>query len=371
MAAARTGDADAFERLAAAYRRPLHAHCYRMLGSLQDAEDELQETLLAAWRGIGGFEGRSSLRSWLYRIATNACLRLAEYRPHRLLSSDRGPAWSDVHDLGEYDENDRVWLEPYPGPADTYERRENVELAFVAALQRLPANQRAVLILREVLQFSAAEVAEALDTTVASVNSALQRARKTVNDRMVAGTQADELQKLGPEGQHTLVAAFIAAWERHDVDGLLDLLAEDARLAMPPFPAWFRGRADIGRFLSERSFRFQWRVRPITANGQLATAFYQREADTGPFALAVINVLSLRDGQVAAMDAFLDPATHRWFGLPAELGDGKRGYHHEKPSETLGPGLLPPLGKPPVSTLCRRYRPALDFQLLRRRRQTL
>jgi RNA polymerase sigma-70 factor (TIGR02960 family) len=319
VAAARAGDADAFERLAAVYRRPLHAHCYRMLGSLHDAEDALQETLVAAWRGIGGFEGRSSMRSWLYRIATNACLRLAEYRPHRLLSSDRGPAWSDVHDLGEYDENDPVWLDPYPGPADSYERRENVELAFVAALQKLPANQRAVLILREVLRFSAAEVAEALDTTVASVNSALQRARKSVDDRIVAGTQADELRELGPEGQQKLVAAFVAAWEGRDVDGLLDLLAEDARFAMPPFPAWFRGRADIGRFLSERSFHFRWRVRPVTANGQLATAFYRRDPDTGRFLLAVINVLSLRDGRIAEMDAFLDPATHRWFGLSEEL----------------------------------------------------
>lgn len=325
VAAAQEGDVDAFERLAAANRRPLHAHCYRMLGSLQDAEDALQETLLAAWRGIGGFEGRSSLRSWLYRIATNACLRLAEHRPHRLLSSDRGPAWSDVRDLGDFMENDPVWLEPYPSPADddpadSYERQENVELAFVAALQKLPANQRAVLILREVLQFSAAEVAEALDTTVASVNSALQRARKTVDDRIVVGTQREELRRLGgAEGQRDLVAAFVAAWEQADVDALLDMLAEDARFAMPPFPAWFCGRADIGRFLSERTFAFQWRVHPVMANGQLAMAFYRRAPATGPFTLKVISVLSLRDGQIAEMNAFLDPATHRWFGLPEEL----------------------------------------------------
>ena len=326
VAAARRGDEDAFERLAAAYRRPLHAHCYRMLGSLQDAEDALQETMLAAWRGIAAFEGRSSLRSWLYRIATNACLRLAEHRPNRLLSSDRGPAWSDVHSLGEYVENDAVWLEPYPSPAvedpaDSYERRQNVELAFVAALQKLPANQRAVLILREVLQLSAAEVAEALDTTVASVNSALQRARTTVDHRIVVGTQREELQRLGAEGQRALVAAFVAAWERADVDALLDMLAQDARFTMPPFPAWFRGRADIGRFLSERTFAYRWRIRPITANGQLAAAFYRREPHTGRFKLAVISVLSLRDGEIAEMNAFLDPMTHRWFGLPEELVD--------------------------------------------------
>jgi len=145
VAAVQDGDADAFERLASAYRQELHAHCYRMLGSLQDAEDALQETLLAAWRGMPGFEGRSSVRSWLYRIATNACLRLAEYRPRRLLSTDRGPAWTDVRNLGDYREHDPVWLEPYPSsavdPADSYQRRENVELAFVAALQKLPTSE--------------------------------------------------------------------------------------------------------------------------------------------------------------------------------------------------------------------------------------
>jgi RNA polymerase sigma-70 factor (ECF subfamily) len=327
VVAVQRGEAEAFERLAAAYRRPLHAHCYRMLGSLQDAEDALQETLLAAWRGMGGFEGRSSLRSWLYRIATNASLRLAERRPRRLLSSDRNPAWSDVHDLGDLMENDPVWLEPYPGrpdedPADSYQRRENVELAFVAALQKLPANQRAVLILRDVLQFSAAEVAEALDTTVASVNSSMQRARKTVDQRIVAGTQGEELERLGAEGRRDLVVAFVAAWERSDVDALLDLLAEDARFTMPPFPAWFRGRTDIGRFMSQRAFEFEWRARPIIANGQLAMAFYNREpGSAGPFELATITVLTLSGGQIAEMNAFLDPATHRWFGLAEELAD--------------------------------------------------
>ena len=205
LAAAQRGDSAAFNELVEIYRRPLHAYCYRMLGSLQDAEDALQETLLAAWRGLRGFEGRSSLRSWLYRIAHNACLRLAERRPPRHLSSERSPAWNDVHDIGDYTE-EPLWLEPYPSdasdpsgndPAAGYQRRENVELAFVAALQNLPANQRAVLILREVLEFSAAEVAEALETTVASVNSALQRARKAVDHRIVAGSQEAELRALG------------------------------------------------------------------------------------------------------------------------------------------------------------------------------
>jgi RNA polymerase sigma-70 factor (ECF subfamily) len=334
LAAAQRGDAAAFEQLVATYRRQLHAHCYRMLGSLQDAEDALQETLFAAWRGLSGFEGRASLRSWLYRVATNACLRLAERRPQRHLASERSPAWSDVHDLGEYTD-EPLWLEPYPSaasspwdpagsdPAASYQQRENVELAFVAALQHLPASQRAVLILREVLELPAAEVAEALDTTVASVNSALQRARRAVDHRIVAGSQEAELRALGAEGKHDLVADFVAAWERADVDGILDVLAEDVRLAMPPYPAWFVGRADVGRFLSERTFGRSWRLRPLVANGQLAFACYQ--GDPGPaagrFELEAIIVVTLRNGRIAAMDAFLDPQVHRWFDLPPELVD--------------------------------------------------
>jgi RNA polymerase sigma-70 factor (ECF subfamily) len=310
-----------------------------MLGSLQDAEDALQETLLAAWRGLGGFEGRSSLSTWLYRIATHACLRLAERRPRRVLSPDRGPAWTDVHDLGDFQENDPTWLEPWPSspadadldaglgadPADRYQQRENVELAFVAALQKLPASQRAVLILREVLELPAAAVAEALDTTVAAVNSALQRARRTVDRRIVQGTQAGELRALGEQGRHDLVAAFVAAWERADVDAVVAMLAEDARFAMPPFPAWFSGRSDIGRFLSERAFQTPWRIRPLVANGQLAMAFYRRDPDHGRFALGAVTVFTLEAGQVAAMHAFLDPATHRWFDLPEEWVDDGRG----------------------------------------------
>ena len=319
--AARGGDQAAFERLVEAHRRPLHAHCYRMLGSLQDAEDALQETLLAAWRGLGGFEGRSSLRSWLYRIATHACLRLAERRPPRRLSEERTQAWSDVHDLGDVVE-DPLWLEPYPeasDPASRYQEHENVELAFVAALQHLPANQRAVLILREVLQFSAAEVADALDTTIPAVNSALQRARKTVDTRILAGSQQAELRSLGKKGVEDLVARFVAAWERADVPALLDMLADDARFAMPPLPAWFAGKTDIGRFLTERTFRNPWRLQPITASGQIAFACYRREPPTGRFELGALNVLTLGAGRIVAMTGFLDPELHRRFRLPEVL----------------------------------------------------
>ena len=198
-----------------------------------------------------------------------------------------------------------------------------MELAFVAALQNLPANQRAVLILREVLEFSAAEVAEALDTTVASVNSALQRARKAVDRRIIAGSQQAELLALGAEGQRALVTAFVAAWSRADVDEIVDMLADDVRFAMPPFPAWFVGRTHVGQFLSERTFARSWRLRPMVASGQLAFACYVNQPDVTPdrFALSVINVITLREGQIAEMNAFLDPAVHRWFGLPPELND--------------------------------------------------
>ena len=331
LASARRGDPAAFERLVDSYRRELYAHCYRMLGSVQDAEDALQESLLGAWRGIAGFEGRSSLRAWLYRVTTNACLRLIARRPQRMRSMDHGPAWRDTDDLGDPVEGP-VWLEPWPDepasgepggtdPASSYLRRESVELAFIAALQHLPGTQRAVLILREVLEFSAAEVARILDTTPASVNSALQRARKTVDERVPPATQRAELDALGPDGRRELVDAFVAAWERADVPALLELLAEDARFTMPPLPAWFLGREDIARFFNERMFATPWRLAPVRANGQLAFACYQGEAGGDRLRLGAINVLSLRDGRIVEIAGFLDPSLHRHFGLPEEVSD--------------------------------------------------
>jgi RNA polymerase sigma-70 factor (ECF subfamily) len=325
LAAARRGDEAAFERLAARYRGELHAHCYRMLGSVQDAEDAVQESLLAAWRGLGGFEGRSSLRTWLFRVATNACLRLSARRPRRMLSFDHGPARSDPWDLGR-PVTGPVWLEPWPDeppaeqepdPAAAYLRRESVELAFVAALQHLPGTQRAVLILREVLGFSAAEVADILDTTTASVNSALQRARAAVRQRTPRRSQQAELAALGPGGRRALVEEFVTAWERADVPALLDLLTEDAQFTMPPLPAWFDGREDVGRFLTERLFATQWRLTPITANGQPAFACYQHDGER--FRLGAVNVLNLRDGRIAWIAGFVDPALMRRLPVPREF----------------------------------------------------
>jgi RNA polymerase sigma-70 factor (ECF subfamily) len=329
LEAARRGDGAAFGQLVEPYRAELHAHCYRMLGSVHDADDALQEALLGAWRGLAGFEGRSSLRSWLYRITTNACLRQLARRPRRVLAVEYGPAAAPEDDLGE-PVADPVFLEPYPddrlqpqdrsaAPEARYELRESVELAFVAALQHLPATQRAVLILREVLGFSAAEVAGILETTPAAVNSALQRARKAVDRRLPRPAQQAELDALGADGRRQLVDAFVTAWERADVAALLDLLAEDARFSMPPLRAWFRGREDIGRFFAERVFATPWRLLPIRANGQLAFACYQGDPDGDRFRLGAVNLLRVRTGRIVEIAGFLDPGVHRRFGLPDEL----------------------------------------------------
>jgi RNA polymerase sigma-70 factor (ECF subfamily) len=297
-----------FEACVARHRAELHAYCYRMLGSLQDAEDALQDALLGAWRGLAGFEGRSALRSWLYRVATNACIRLIAQRPKRLLAYEHSPATDGV-DVAAFVE-DPIWLEPFPhDAAASVERLETVELAFVAAVQHLPATQRAVLILREVLDFDAAEVAKVLETTVASVNSALQRARKTIDERLPAKTQQVTLHELGAEGERALVASFVDAWGRSDVQGLVQLLARDARFTMPPIPTWFLGRDAIARFFSERVFATPWRLVPTRASGQLAFACYQ-----GPeFRLGALNVVTLRDRSIFEMTGFLDPAVHARF----------------------------------------------------------
>src|SRR5215218_2713892 len=246
---ARGGDEDAYRRLLEPHRSELHAHCYRMLGSVHDAEDALQEALLRAWRGLPRFEGRSSLRSWLYTIATNTCLNLIARRPKRVLPVDYAPA-ADPHDGPGEPVVESVWVEPYPderlevedgvaAPDARYEQRESVELAFVAALQHLPATQRAVLILRDVLGFSARETAETLETSVASANSALQRARGAVEERTPDSSQQATLRSLGDERVREIVTSYIDAWERGDVDAIAAMLAEDATFAMPPYPTWW------------------------------------------------------------------------------------------------------------------------------------
>jgi RNA polymerase sigma-70 factor (ECF subfamily) len=303
-----TADEATYERLIEPHRRELHVHCYRMLGSVHEADDALQETLLRAWRGLGGFQGRSSLRSWLYSIATNACLTALDRRSRRMLPLDHGPP-AEPHAIPAEPLVESAWIEPYPdeSPDASYERREAIELAFIAALQAMPATQRAVLILREVLGFTAKEAAELLDTTVASINSALQRARASVEERVPERSQQQTLRALGDEGLRAIVDRYVAAWESNDVEAFTALLTEDATFAMPPLSTWYRGRADIAVWAanSPLSGEWRWRTRFVRANGQPALGFYAWHAGERAWLPFALNVLTLRGAQVCDVVAFI------------------------------------------------------------------
>ncbi len=331
VAAASRGDEDAFRRVVDSHRTDLHAHCYRMLGSLHDAEDALQDTLLRAWRGLPDMEGRSTLRTWLYRVATNVCLDEIRRRPRRVLPIDYGPPTRAGDDEPEDQVARQIWIEPYPddepgmvggyaAPEARYERREAVELAFIAALQHLPPRQRAVLILREVLAFSAHEVAELLGSTTASVNSALQRARKRIDERLPQRSQQATLRSLGDERVRGLVERFSTAFETGDVGTILAMLAEDATFAMPPYSAWYRGRDAIGgSWLMPGGEPPRLRYVPTRANGQLALGTYLLDRDTARYLPIALDVLTLRDEWIVDVLAFRTPDLFRQFGLPAEL----------------------------------------------------
>jgi RNA polymerase sigma-70 factor, ECF subfamily len=341
LAIARKGDQDAFRELMEPHRSELHAHCYRMLASVHDAEDALQDAWLRAWRGLPKFESRSSLRSWLYRIATNVCLDVIARRPKRVLPIDHGPAADPEDGLGE-PLVESVWVEPYadermgledgyPSPEAHYERRESVELAFIAALQHLPGTQRAALILRDVLGFSAQEAGETLETTVASVNGALRRARKAVAGRLPDRSQQATLRALGDDGVRDVVERYIDAWERADVDAILSMLAEDATFTMPPLRTWYRGHAAIKIFLARFALIDQWRVVPVRANGQLAFGAYTGESDKNRFTAHTLDVLTLEGALVTEITSFMTLFTHgpardrftvddfERFGLPDQI----------------------------------------------------
>ena len=299
-------DADSFAELIEPHRRELHAHCFRMLGSVHDADDALQEALLGAWKGLPGFERRSSLRSWLYTIATNASLRVLEGRKRRELPGGAGSASDPRAPLAE-PLAEALWIEPYPDELLRYEDREGVELAYVAALQLLPPNQRAALLLRDVLGFSARETAETLETSVAAVNSALQRARAKLARERPARSQQETLRALGDERSRELVARFVDAWNRTDVAAIVAMLADDVRFSMPPLPTWFRGRDDIAAFIAQRIFRSTWRFEVTSASGQPAIVGYRRSPDGGRYELAALTVLTFDGELIAAMTAFLGP----------------------------------------------------------------
>ncbi|MCA9726607.1 MAG: sigma-70 family RNA polymerase sigma factor [Candidatus Eisenbacteria bacterium] len=324
LEAACSGDGEAFGRLAEPFRRELQAHCYRMLGSVQDAEDALQDSLLRAWKGIGAFERRSSVRTWLYAIATRRCLDLAVKRRPRLLPADLGPASSHVL-IDDRPVRDIPWLEPYPEPADLDEnpgarlqQREASELAFVAALQHLTGNQRAALLLFDVLGFSAAEIATMMDTSVASVNSALQRSRSTLQDRIGRGGSDPS----GDGEQAFEVArAFADALERRDPSKMIELLTDDVTWSMPPLPGWYRGLPSVGNFAARVPLGAcgEWRTRMTRANGHPAVAAYLKSAPTDGFDAWSINVLTLAGTRIRDVTSFIGSAYFARFGLPLHL----------------------------------------------------
>ena len=314
---AQAGDGEAFQELIEPYRRELQVHCYRMLGSLQDAEDALQEALLAAWQGLGGFERRASIRTWLYRIATNRCL-------NALRSASRRPAqeW-DIPEveppeptrLGEV-----VWLEPYPDallPEARYERTEAISLAFVTALQVLPPRQRAVLILRDVLGYHAGEVAGMLDSTAESVNSALKRARAGLQRRLPPTGEPPAAPDSPAE--QALVAKLTRAYESGDVDALVALLTDDVLLSMPPIPLEYQGRDAVAGFMASlvRQGR-AYDLVPTRANGQLAFGIYLRAPSGGIRHGTGLAVFTLTGDRIRAITRF-DNSVLPWFGLPRSL----------------------------------------------------
>jgi RNA polymerase sigma-70 factor (TIGR02960 family) len=317
-----------FAAMAEPFRRELLAHCYRLLGSIHDAEDLVQETYLRAWRAFDRFEGRSSVRRWLYKIATMACLTAMETRSRRPLPSGLG-APSDDHRVAVAPREPSVaWLQPAPDalfgadyaaddPASIVAGRTGVRLAFIAALQFLPARQRAVLTLRDVLAFRTAEVAEMLDMTTAAVDSALRRARAHLAE---AGPVEDDLAEPDGETRRTLLDGYVDAFTRADPDALVNLLRADVELEMPPIPTWFTGRQAVVGFLARRVLRAkdQWRMVPTRANGQPAFVAYERASD-GRYEAHGVGVLTLVGTRIARITAFNDPSLVPTFGLAPVL----------------------------------------------------
>jgi len=328
---AESPDSDDFERLTGPFRKELLAYCYRMLGSVQDAEDQVQETLLRAWRSYAGFEGRSSMRTWLYRIATNACLRALENRDRRPLPSGLGaPAHEADTPLGA-PRPEVPWLEPVPDalfgaapadPAAIVVSRTSMRLALIAALQYLPPRQRAVLILRDVLRWRAAEVAGLLGVSTVAVNSLLQRARAQLE---LAAPAEDAIREPARAADRELVGRYAAAFENADLTALVALLREDAVLEMPPLPGWFRGRDVIARFLGGHVLGRpgEFRMIPTAANGQPAFAAYARGPGGGYHAHGIC-VLTLAGSQVSRVVSFNDPGLFGVFGFASRLPAGER-----------------------------------------------
>jgi len=329
---ARGGDDQAFGEITDPYRSELQLHCYRILGSVQDAEDVLQETLLAAWRGLGQYEGRASLRTWLYRIATNRCLNVLRASGRRPRAEPAGPDFLTAEPTRR---GEPLWLEPYPdallegvpdagaGPEARYEAKEAITLAFVTAVQHLPPRQRAVLVLRDVLGFRSSEVADMLDSSEASVNSALQRARATMADRL-PGRERERAPLPRSARERDVVARFATAFAGNDIDAVVALLTEDAWFTMPPVTLEYQGHEAIAGFLRDitnwRGPR-RYRLIPVRANGQPAFGCYLQEAQTPVFGAHGIIVLTLEGDRLSAITRFVDNSNLARFGLPQMLAD--------------------------------------------------
>lgn len=328
---ARGGDATAFVAQTEPYRRELTAYCYRMLGSLQEAEDMVQETFLRAWQKIHTYGGRGSFRAWLYKIATNACLDALKRRPKRTLPPVRIPA-ADPHAPPPQPVLEPIWLEPFPddllpdvesNPAVQYESRESITLAFLAAIQTLPPRQRAVLILCDVLDWRSAEAAALLDFSVSAVNSALYRARSALSKRYSRANMEWNTGELPDVDTRVLLARYVQAWEAARMDDLVALLKEDASFAMPPLPAWYRGHEAIRAFVAanilDGEARGRWRLRPTRANGGPAFAWYRRDELSGEYRAYAIQALVLRGGLIAEVTTFPIPGLFGYFALPPTL----------------------------------------------------
>ncbi|MCK9895284.1 RNA polymerase subunit sigma-70 [Frankia sp. AgB32] len=320
VAAARAGDADAFRRLVTPLQPRLRAHCYRMLGSLFDAEDALQDTLLKAWQNLDGFDGRAKISTWLHRIATTTCLNAIRSRSRRALPVDTGFRAAGPSDAATAPVAESAWLEPFPDaalgltaepdPQESYELRESVELALVAAWQHLPANQRAALILTDVLGYPARDAASLLDTSTGALNSALQRARALVAEKVPAQSQQATLRQVGDSAIDAAVERFRTAMDAADVDAVVQQLREDATWSMPPQPAWFAGHDAIAAFLVANPFQyFRWRSVVTRANGQPALAAYSvlaTDPPGTPYLPHAINVLTFDGDRIAEVTTFLD-----------------------------------------------------------------
>jgi RNA polymerase sigma-70 factor (ECF subfamily) len=329
---ARSRDAEnrqEFQLAAESYRRELKVHCYRILGSIHEAEDAVQDAMLRAWRGIESFEGRSSIRSWLYRIATNACLNMLAKRSHARRTLPELTGSPAVHVPTE-PATEIAWLEPYPdaeleglvdtapGPHSRYEQGESMRLAFIAAIQYLPGRQRAALMLHDVVGWSAAETAEILETSAAAVNSALQRARATLKKHTDSADRGE--RDMATEGQRSLLDRYVRAWESKDLDGLVALLKEDAVLSMPPLSEWYQGhdaiRAVCAFYWSPDTLPFSaWRLIETKANGQPAFALYARSTSDSKWHAHVIQVLTLEGDAISALTYFVNPNLFGAFGF--------------------------------------------------------